>query len=144
MNTNLTIDTTSSGYINQLFSIFKNNINFCLKEKKYSECILYGRKNFELINEIQSFICMNKNNIIHKNIFNILLEEYKEKYIYDCQCRRNEKEDLLCNKIKYTIESNPYYLNMLFDMTFQDLEKYKENVFKIAEDIIFLNKKPRI
>ena len=140
MSTNLTLETTSSGYINQLFSIFKNNPNFCLQEKKYSECILCGRKNLELIKEIQPFIYVNKNNIFLKNIFNILLEECKERYIYDCQCRRNEKEDLICTKVKYTIESYPYYLNILFDMTFQDLENNKENIFKIAEDIIFLNK----
>ena len=91
MNTNLTLDTTSSGYINQLFSIFKNNPNFCLQEKKYSECILCGRKNLEIVKEIQPFIYVNKNNIFLKNIFNILLEECKERYIYDCQCRRNEK-----------------------------------------------------
>ena len=33
MSTNLTLETTSSGYINQLFSILKNNPNFCLQEK---------------------------------------------------------------------------------------------------------------
>ena len=140
MSTNLTLETTSSGYINQLFSIFKNNPNFCLQEKKYSECILCGRKNLELIKEIQPFIYVNKNNIFLKNIFNILLEECKERYIYDCQCRRNEKEDLIYTKVKYTLESYPCYLNILFDMTFQDLENNKENIFKIAEDIIFLNK----
>jgi hypothetical protein len=32
MNKNSDIDTTSSGYINQLFSLFNNNENFCLKE----------------------------------------------------------------------------------------------------------------
>ena len=56
INTNLNIDTISSGYINQLFSIFKNNPNFCLQEKKYSECILCGRKNLEIVKEIQPFI----------------------------------------------------------------------------------------
>ena len=139
MNTNLNIDTTSSGYINQLFSVFKNNQDFCLKEKKYSECILCGRKNIEIIDESQPFLYVNSNNISLKNIFNILLEECKEKYIYDCPCRINEKEDLLCNKVKYSIESYPFYLNVLFDMSFKDLEKYKESIFKIAEDIIVLN-----
>ena len=40
MNKNSDIDTMSSGYINQLFSIFNNNGNFCLKESKSSEGIL--------------------------------------------------------------------------------------------------------
>ena len=80
------------------------------------------------MNESLSFIYFNKNNIFLKNIFNILLEECKERYIYDCQCRRNEKEDLICTKVKYTIESYPYYLNILLDMTFQDLENNKENI----------------
>ena len=56
MSTNLTLETKSSGYINQLFSIFKNNPYFCLQEKKYSECTLCGRKNLELIKEILPFI----------------------------------------------------------------------------------------
>ena len=42
MNKNSDIDT-SSGYINQLFSIFNNDDNFWLKESKYSECILCGK-----------------------------------------------------------------------------------------------------
>ena len=138
MQANLAIDNFSSGYIVQLFSIFKNNPNFCLKEKKFSECIICGKKNSELVDDSKPFIYVNKENIKLKNIFNILLEECKEKYIYDCECRKNSSEDLLCTKVKYMIESYPNYLNVLFDMSYHDLVLYKDNVFKIAEDTIIL------
>ena len=34
------IDFTSSGYAALLFSIFNNNLDFCFKENKTTECIL--------------------------------------------------------------------------------------------------------
>ena len=55
MNKNKDINTTSSGYINQLFSIFNNNENFCLKESKDSECILCNKKTLEQITEMKLF-----------------------------------------------------------------------------------------
>ena len=88
MNSNITIDTQSSGYVAQLFSIFKNNIYFCIKEKKYSECIICGQKNSEVVKESKPFIYVNINNILLKKIFNVLLEECKEKFTYDCPCRK--------------------------------------------------------
>ena len=45
MKTNLDIYTLSSGYTVQFFSIFKNNPNFCLKEKNIVSA-LYAEKNF--------------------------------------------------------------------------------------------------
>ena len=39
-----TIDFTSSGYAAQLFSIFSNNLYFCVKENKEYECIICGNK----------------------------------------------------------------------------------------------------
>ena len=104
MQENLNIDTYSSGYIVQLFSIFKNNPNFCLKENKISECIICGKTSSEIVQDSKPFIYITKENIDKNNIFNILLEECKEKYIYDCECRKNSSEDLLCTKVKYTIE----------------------------------------
>ena len=80
-------------------------------------------------------------NINEKNIFNILLDKYKENYIYDCECRKNSKEDLSCTKVKYNIENYPIFLIVLFDMAYMDLLKYKANIYKISEDIIFLNNK---
>ena len=139
MNSNITIDTQTSGYVAQLFSIFKNNIYFCIKEKKYSECIICGQKNSEVVKESKPFIYVNINNILLKKIFNVLLEEYKEKFTYDCPCRKNENEDLLCNRVKYTIENYPNFLNILFDMSFRELEQYKQNIFQMTEEYIVLN-----
>ena len=52
------IDFTSSGNAAQLFSIFNNNLDFCLKENKTTECILCGKKCLEEINEMQPFILL--------------------------------------------------------------------------------------
>ena len=54
-------------------------------------------------------------------------------------CRKNSKEDLLCTKVKYNIENYPIFINVLFDMGYSDLIKYKDNIYKISEDVIFLN-----
>ena len=139
MNKNNNIDTTSSGYINQLFSIFNNNDNFCFKESKSSECILCGKKTNEYITEMRPFLYINNTNINETHIFNILLNKCKEKYTYDCECRKNSLEDLLCTKVKYNIESYPNYLIVLFDMAYSELEKYKDNIFKLTEDKLILN-----
>ena len=72
-----TIDFNSSGYAAQLFSIFNNKIDFCLKENKTTECILCGKKQTIEIEELQPFIFVNINNINNKSIFNLMLEKYK-------------------------------------------------------------------
>ena len=139
MNTNIDVDTTSSGYINQLFSIFNNNDNFCLKESKSTECILCGKKDIEYIKESKPFLYINNTNINDTHIFNILLTRCTEKYTYDCECRKDSSEDLLCTKVKYNIESYPDYLMVLFDMSYSELEKYKDNIFQLTEDKLILN-----
>ena len=130
---------TSSGYVAQLFSVFNNNETFCFKESKTSECIICGKKGTEQIKELKPFVYVNINNIKEKNIFNILLDKCKENYIYDCECRKDSKEDLLCTKVKYNIENYPIFINVLFDMAYADLLKFKDNIYKISEDNIFLN-----
>ena len=62
-----------------------------------------SEKNNILIDEQQLFIFINNTNIKEKNLFNILLLKYKEKYTYDCECRRDKNEDVLCTKVKYNI-----------------------------------------
>ena len=133
------IDFSSSGYAAQLFSIFNNNIFFCIKENKKSECILCDRKITEEITESQPFLFVNRNNIANTSIFNILLSKYKEIYSYACECRKNNKEDVLCVKIKYNIVSYPVFLFILFDFQYSELYKHKENIYKLVEDKITLN-----
>ena len=41
-------DMIWSWYINQLFSIFKNNDNLCLKESQSSECLLCCKKIYSI------------------------------------------------------------------------------------------------
>ena len=74
-----------------------------------------------------------------KYIYNILLKRYKELYTYDCVCRKNTKEDVLYDKIKYNIPSYSKILFVLFDMAFSDLMKYKDVIFKLVEEKIILN-----
>ena len=89
-------------------SIFNNKANFFFQESKASECIICGKKGIEQIKELKLFVYVNMNNIKEKNIFNILLYKCKENYIYDCECRKNSKEDLLCTKVKYNIKNLQY------------------------------------
>ena len=44
MNNDNSIDFNSSGYVTQLFSLFKNNELFCIIESKNIECISCGKK----------------------------------------------------------------------------------------------------
>ena len=133
------IDFTSTGYAAQLFSIFKNISYFCFKESKQTECIICGKKTEVILKEIQPFIYINITDLKEKNLFNILLLKYKEKYTYDCECRRDKKEDVLCTKVKYNILDYPNYMFLLFDMQFHDLYNYSKEIFKIVEDDIVLN-----
>ena len=56
-----------------------------------------------LIKEQQPFIFVNNVIIKEKNVSNILHLKYKEKYTYDCECKRDKKEVVLCTKVKYNI-----------------------------------------
>ena len=138
MNADTSIDFNSSGYAAQLLSIFKNIDYFCIKESKSTECILCGKKLLEDNLDNKPFIQINNNDMNEKYIYNILLKRYKELYTYDCECRKNSKEDVLCAKIKYNILSYKI-LFVLFDMTFSDLTNYKDNIFKLVEEKIILN-----
>ena len=129
----------SSDYVAQLFSIFNNNEYFCFGESKTSECIICQKKKSEIIKELKPFVYVNINNINESNLFNIILTKYKENYIYDCECRKNSKEDVLCTKVKYNLESYPIYMTILFDMSYSDIYKFKEKIYKIAEDTVLLN-----
>ena len=77
----VTIDFTSSGYAAQLFSIFSNNLYFCVKENKEYECIICGNKKIEEIKEMQPFIFINGNNISITSIL-IYFSQNIRKYIH--------------------------------------------------------------
>ena len=111
---------------------------FNLIEKKSSECILCIKKKIDIVKESQPFLYINKNNIILKKIFNILLDGCKENYTYDCKCGKNSSEDILCTKVNYTIESYPKFLNILIDMSYDDLVKFKDSIIDLTEDSIVL------
>ena len=50
------IDFSSSGFAAQLFSIFNNIKYFCIKENKYSECAICGKKTLEILNDLKPFV----------------------------------------------------------------------------------------
>lgn len=66
-------------YIAGLFSILNNDKNFCFKETKTGESIICGKK-FEEKDLVQKVFFYINNNIKGKNLFNIFLDKYKEKY----------------------------------------------------------------
>ena len=92
-----------------------------------------------MIKEQQPFIFINNTNINEKNLFNILLLKYKEKYTYDCECRQDKKEDVLCTKVKYNIVEYPKFMFLLFDFQYNELNIYKNDIFNIIEEKIILN-----
>ena len=100
--------------------------------------VFYVKRKNWFVKESQSFLYINKNNIILKKIINILLDGSKENYIYDCECRKNSSEDILCTKVNYTIESYPKFLNILIDMSYDDLVKFKDSIIDLTEDSIIL------
>ena len=100
MNNDNSIDFNSSWYVAQLFSLFKNNELFCIKESKNIECILCGKKVHENIKDNPPFIFIKKEYLNEGHFYNILLKRYKEIFSYDCECRKGSKEDVLCTKIK--------------------------------------------
>jgi len=56
-NNNTNLDYYSSGYIVELFHLFYNDYNFCIKENKTVSCILCGKTNIE---ELEEYTCFFK------------------------------------------------------------------------------------
>ena len=55
LNKLTSVDMTSSGYIERLFSVFNNNDSFCFKESKISEGIIFLKKKTVLIHDLKHF-----------------------------------------------------------------------------------------
>ena len=70
-----------------------------------------------------------------------MLEKYKEIYSYAYECRKEAKEDVLCLKIKYNIESFPEFLFILFDFHYSELLKNRDNIFNLLDNKIAFNLK---
>ena len=73
------------------------------------------------------------------SLFNLFLEKYKEIHSYACECRKQNKEDVLCVKIKYNIERYPTFLFLLFDFQFSELNRYKDKIYKLVDNTIAFN-----
>ena len=65
------------------FQLFAIILYFDLKKAK-QQIALFEEKKLENINQIQSFIFINSNNINNMNLFNIFLAKFKEIYLYSC------------------------------------------------------------
>ena len=57
---------------------------------------------------------------------------------YSCNEVKLMKEDLLCTKVNYTIESYPKFLNISIDMSYDYLVKFKDSIIDLTEDSIVL------
>ena len=88
MNNDNTVDYNASGYVAQLFSIFKNIKDFCIIESRKSECMLCGKNSLDNNLDNKPFIYIALEDLNEKHIFNILLKKYKEIYTYDYDCRK--------------------------------------------------------
>ena len=80
------------------------------------------------------FIQISKEFLVQKNLFNIILEKYKIKYTYYCQCKSADNMDMLTTKIKYNIDNFSNFLFIIFDMEYIDLETEKNDIYKLVED----------
>ena len=58
--------------------------------------------------------------------------------MYACECRKNS-EDVFCLKIKYNIISYPEFIFILFDFQYSELNKFKDQNFKLIEEKLVLN-----
>lgn len=63
------VDLKSTGYIVELFKIFKNIDNFCIKETKTVECILCGFKENKEVPTMDNFIKITKEQLKLKKNF---------------------------------------------------------------------------
>ena len=109
---------------------------FVSKKNKYTECFICGKKNEEIIKELQPFTFINNDNINKTSLFNVFLNKYKEIYSYACEYRKNvpKNDDALCLKIKYNIVSYPNFIFLIFDFRYSELKNNKAQIFKLIED----------
>ena len=68
----------------------------------------------------------------------ILLEKCKKSESTFCQCKAIH-DDTLTIIVQYKIESFPEFLFILFDLTFEDLDRNKNDIFKLLQNEIMLN-----
>ena len=114
-NKNLIVDKGygREGYIIQLFSIFRNNEYFCIKERRKETCLLCNNiKNFNITNH-DFLLIINESNIRLQNIQLIL--NYSLILSYEtCELCNLGKNFPTC-QINYEIISYPHFLIILYD-----------------------------
>ena len=124
------------GFITQLFSIFKRNKIFCMKEEKISICqICYERKILEE-NFHDLFLIIDDYYIKFKSIKQILLYQLIMEGTVPCN-RCDFGNDMKTAKIYYNITEYPTYLFILFDLKNHDNLKEKlEGIKRLTKIII--------
>ena len=131
------IDYISSGYIVELFKIFHNDYNFCIKEKKTIKCILYGKNESEDIADHSCFFTIIPEDLNEKKLFNIF-KKYKEKYSYYSSCKNNNLENYQSTTIIYNLIDYPQFLFLLIDTGYNELNKYQDKILNLIEEVLIL------
>ena len=115
---NKIIDTGfgKSGFIVQLFQIFKNNYYFCLKERRSEKCEICSYiKNFPDTLHDHIIVC-NEFNINFNSIENIISYSLIFDGLIKCD-NCNFSENILTSRIFYNITGYPNFLFILFDFS---------------------------
>ena len=134
---NRNIDYNSTGYVVELFKLFKDIKNFCIVEKKYTKCILCNKETNEIIKPFYQFLQVTEENLKLGSILNILLKKSRNSENIYCECKKKE-DNLLSTIVQYQIDTFPDILFILFDLSYDKLSLYKESIFKIVKDEIIL------
>ena len=130
-----------SGYIIQLFSIFKNKINFCLKEQRNENCQICNHLKIFDEEYHNIFLSINESSLKFNNIQNILSYNLIFNGLTNCENCNLGDNFPTCN-IFYTVSNYPNFIFILFDLPSYSQMKinYKEICKLLVEEIIFTDK----
>ena len=146
-DSNLDINNTLSnecsykiiGSIAQLFIIVKDNPNFCLLEKKLLSCSKCS-KEYPMIPKYRNLlITISADELQYENISNIFLDKKYTDAIELCPICSNSYFKIKTCKVKYNVESLPYYLIFILDVDSSQLFELSESILKIFDNTININ-----
>jgi len=140
-NKNIVIDNGfgESGFIIQLFGIFKANNNFCLKEQRNEKCQICN--NLKIINEEyhNHIICISESDLKFQNIETIISFKLIFNGLISCDKCKLGEEFPTCN-IYYNITNYPQFLFVLFDLnSYSNLKINRNEINKLLKDELDFN-----
>ena len=127
------------GSVAQLFSVVKNNDNFCLLEEKILTCSKCTKEYSNIPTYRNPLITISADELHYENISNIFIDKKYTDAIELCpSCSNNNFKIKTCT-IKYNIASFPNYLMFILDIKSNELSSLSEfilNIFKGSITII--------